>query len=448
MRRHQSYPRPESTYKPDNKSENPVKLKKKTSSPERDMHKIRDKQANVKIWQSNHQYLRENTGLKQKNFSPDITGSQHSLDEQIFTEVSLKPDQMPKQRSKSTVSDRQPWGQLLHRTTGGEHESVFGKCDPLRTLHFLARELQTLIQTRMPEETNLQEITKAMHAALKRIPPEVASTVQLQQQTLDLLPKLKCLSSRESMEVLNCERSGDNEKGAQTLKKSRSKEFSEFQKLIEGNNMKLDAACKQLESILCGQLRDEKSALEVALQNERASVKSLQHRIQEMENTNAILRQQLSQKDEEIVQLKTKVAFVDSKLQERTAHTTDVQATLAELKKSKWTTEQDNLKLEHQLRLCAIEKEKYLAILAVRDKQIYEIRNEMTQLQQSVNEQLVEMHNYAIASVPSNRISITVPTANAGTISSIYGSDELFPNKSDQSLPDLDESEDEGPQRT
>lgn len=45
----------------------------------------------------------------------------------------------PKQRSRSTVSDRQPWGQLLSR----ENESVFGKFDPLRTLHFLAGELQT-----------------------------------------------------------------------------------------------------------------------------------------------------------------------------------------------------------------------------------------------------------------------------------------------------------------
>lgn len=78
----------------------------------------------------------------------------------------------------------------------------------------------------------------------------------------------------------------------------------------------------------------------------------------------------------------------------------DLQLTVTELKKSKLQLERDNQKLEHQLRLCAIEKEKYLAILAVRDRQIYEIRGEMTQLQESVNEQLVELHNYATSSIP------------------------------------------------
>lgn len=95
--------------------------------------------------------------------------------------------------------------------------------------------------------------------------------------------------------------------------------------------------------------------------------------------------------------MRTTVKELTTKL---TATNPDLQLTVTELKKSKLQLERDNQKLEHQLRLCAIEKEKYLAILAVRDRQIYEIRSEMTQLQESVNEQLVELHNYATTSIP------------------------------------------------
>lgn len=90
---------------------------------------------------------------------------------------------------------------------------------------------------------------------------------------------------------------------------------------------------------------------------------------------------------------------MESKLQEKRCITNEAQFTSVELKRSK----QEILKLEHQLRVCAMEKEKYLAILAVRDRQIYEIRNEMTLLQQTVNDQLVEIHNFAVSSVPPGK---------------------------------------------
>lgn len=157
---------------------------------------------------------------------------------------------------------------------------MFGKLDPLRTLHFLARELQTHMQTRLPgthypsvvttiqltetfflEETSLQEIIKAMHSALKRIPPEVASTVQLHQH-----------HSNEDLQS----------------SPKRSKELHEFQKLIEGSTMKLEASCKQLE-VMCGQLRDEKVSLETMLQQERSGSLMLQRRIEDMENMNVSL---------------------------------------------------------------------------------------------------------------------------------------------------------------
>lgn len=107
----------------------------------------------------------------------------------------------------------------------------------------------------------------------------------------------------------------------------------------------------------------------------------------------------LRQQDEEAGQLRGAIGALERKLEEKGAGP-DLQLAIMDLKKSKLGLERENQRLEHQLRLRDIEKEKLLAILAVRDRQIYEIRHEMTQLQQSVNEQLVELHNYATSAIP------------------------------------------------
>lgn len=99
-----------------------------------------------------------------------------------------------------------------------------------------------------------------MHSALKRIPPEVASTVQLHQHH-------------------------SNDDLRSSPKRSRSKELHEFQRLIEGSTVKLEASCKQLE-VMCGQLRDEKVSLETMLQQERSGALMLQRRIEDMEDKN------------------------------------------------------------------------------------------------------------------------------------------------------------------
>ncbi|KAJ8979667.1 hypothetical protein NQ317_006379 [Molorchus minor] len=52
-----------------------------------------------------------------------------------------------------------------------------------------------------------------------------------------------------------------------------------------------------------------------------------------------------------------------------------------------------------------------MAVLAVRDRQIKEIRSEMTQLQEVVNEQLMEFHNNALGSIPSNNNIGVNPTS-------------------------------------
>ncbi|KAL1518387.1 hypothetical protein ABEB36_002018 [Hypothenemus hampei] len=386
MKQCQSHNRTQEPAKRGENSAGSGKISKPPTTDAQLRYKLKEKPCSETKSHTNHHYLRGNVN-KQQNLSLE------NVLEPTLQDVKTKAT---KQRSRSTVSERQPWGQLLTKHTGVESESVFGKFDPLRTLHFLARELQTHMQARLPDETSLQEIIKAMHSALKRVPPEVASTVQLQQQSIELIPKL----SEESLKGNCCQKKYEDRRT-----------FNEFQRLIEGSTMKLEASCKQLE-VMCGQLKDEKYSLERLLQSEKENCNLLQKRVEELIDSHKKLSMDLCRKDEELDQLKSNMRQLEGKLQERN----DCNDVIAELKKSKLNLERENKKLEHQLRLCAIEKEKYLAILAVRDRQIYEIRNEMTQLQQSVNEQLVELHNYATASVPSNNDD----NRNMSGISSIW----------------------------
>ncbi|KAH1003775.1 uncharacterized protein LOC125505469 [Dendroctonus ponderosae] len=387
----------------------------KPPTPDSSTHRSRERCC-AEPQHSNQHVLRNSNAKKPLNISPDMAISANAA----RYEGQVKANGSPKQRSRSTVSDRQPWGQLLSKHTGEENETVFGKFDPLRTLHFLAGELQT----KVPDETNVQEIIKAMHAALKRIPPEVASTVQLQQQSVEVLSKGR---SRECVDAYYHNRQPHRQN------------YEEFQKLIECSTLKLEASCRHLED-MCGQLKDEKLSLETRLQGEKANSKRLQSKIDEMEDSNRRLTLNLLKQDEEVGQLRGAIGVLEGKLEEKASAGPDLQQPMMDLKKSKLNLERENQKLEHQLRLRDIEKEKLLAILAVRDRQIYEIRNEMTQLQQSVNEQLVELHNYATSAIPHDLDPNDVPT-----ISSIWptgGQFQLQLAKSDNSLKNSD-SEDE-----
>ncbi|XP_066148618.1 myosin heavy chain, clone 203-like isoform X2 [Euwallacea fornicatus] len=333
--------------------------------------------------------VKENNVYKQRSISPGLSPESQQtrlshLEEPSLTDLASKSR---KQRSRSTVTKHQPWGQLLNKPSGKD-DSPFGNFDPLRTLHFLARELQTNMQTRLPEATNLQEIINAMNLTLKRIPPEVVSNVHLQENPRSCANK-DLICSEENVPVKT------------TSKYSQSRDFTEFQRLIEGSTMKLETSCRQLE-MMCGQLKDEKVSLETMLQTERSNSYLLRRRVDEVENAYENLLSKLSKKDEELSHLKSSFETLQLKLEGKNALVPDSQVANVELKKSKSLTEREIQKLEHQLRLCAMEKEKYLAILEVRNQQIYEIRNEMIQLQESVNEQLMELHNYATSSSPGD----------------------------------------------
>lgn len=85
----------------------------------------------------------------------------------------------------------------------------------------------------------------------------------------------------------------------------------------------------------------------------------------------------------------------------------DLKALVQDLRKQKSEADEQIALLNHQMTLISMEKEKYVAILSARDRQIKEIRSEMTQLQEVVNEQLVELQNAPCSSIPSSATNMT-----------------------------------------
>ncbi|XP_018574192.1 uncharacterized protein LOC108913180 [Anoplophora glabripennis] len=390
-----------------------------------------------------NQLSRVRPNVKQQNLpSPNPEQSQASddfqfTDDSALVQVTVKTTN-PRQRSRSTVANGEPWGQLLKQQKSSDKVSVFSNFDPLRTLHFLAKELQFQLQALLPDDNTVQQMVADMQSALKRVPPEIASTIHLQ-QAIDLLPKRSSRSLHdERPEKLKANLS---EKAVQTLPTTEHEEYEKLQKVMEDSTVKLEASCRQMET-LCEQLRFEKINLEKQLQVEQNSVIFFKKKLEDLEFENKdILNPRIKKLEEEKHKLESKLDELKKKIEAQPAvPTPEVKSLMSELKNSKAAVEQECSKVKHQLRLCAIEKEKYIAVLAVRDRQISEIRNEMTQLQEVVNEQLMELHNNAFQRMPSNSSIAVNPVhtwivnqnkENVGdtgdvTLSTIHSNDDEF----------------------
>lgn len=77
-----------------------------------------------------------------------------------------------------------------------------------------------------------------------------------------------------------------------------------------------------------------------------------------------------------------------TKYNETPAH---VKSIIKELTAQKLEAEKDCVTLRHQLAISDLEKEKYLTLLAVRERQCKEIRDETKQLQDIIKKQLLEL---------------------------------------------------------
>ncbi|KAJ8979668.1 hypothetical protein NQ317_006380 [Molorchus minor] len=175
-----------------------------------------------------------------------------------------------RQKGRSTVTEREPWGQLLKQHKSSEKVSVFSTFDPLRTLHFLAKELQHQIQAVLPDDNSVNQMVTDMQYALKRVPPEVASMIHLQ-QAIDMLPKKsKDLEDDTSDRV----RRITSEKSIQTDPLRETEEARKLQMVMEDSTMKLEISCRQMEA-LCEQLKNEKMSLQTQLEVERDSAEFL-----------------------------------------------------------------------------------------------------------------------------------------------------------------------------
>lgn len=106
--------------------------------------------------------------VKQQNLpTPNPDQSQTSSDFQFaddsaLVQVTVKTTN-PRQRSRSTVANREPWGQLLKQQKSTDKVSVFNNFDPLRTLHFLAKELQFQLQTLLPGKNKLKYYARKLY---------------------------------------------------------------------------------------------------------------------------------------------------------------------------------------------------------------------------------------------------------------------------------------------
>lgn len=77
-----------------------------------------------------------------------------------------------------------------------------------------------------------------------------------------------------------------------------------------------------------------------------------------------------------------------AKYQETPSH---VKTIVKELTAQKLEAEKDCVTLRHQLAISDLEKEKYVTLLAVRERQCKEIRDETQQLQDVIKRQLLEL---------------------------------------------------------
>lgn len=175
-----------------------------------------------------------------------------------------------RQRSRSRVIDQEPWGQILKLEKSNERLSIFNQFDPLRTLHFLIKELEFQLESVLPEGCNstISQMIQDMQAALKRVPPEVASTIHLQ-QAMDKPENIRFTESATQTSNLN-------------------EQNEHFKKALQENIIKFETKYVELENI-CTKLRNDKEDLEKLLLLEKDNVANSKKIIEKLENENNML---------------------------------------------------------------------------------------------------------------------------------------------------------------
>nr|XP_022920301.1 uncharacterized protein LOC111428834 isoform X2 [Onthophagus taurus] len=356
---------------------------------------------------------RPNEAFKSEPTTSSVVHKELYTDNPALVEVTVKTHNI-KQRSRSnSVNKREPWSKLLKNEGSYENVSSFTNFDPIRTLHFIAKELHSKLLDSLPNDKSIQQMVIDMQVALSRIPPEVASCVALHLDS----PPVNMVQKETSTESLKYAPYYDDipiqvvkaptfDKSCQTIRTNYI-EADKFQKHLEESSAKIETACKQMENV-CTRLKSEKEELEIMLRAEKETVKFLRKQMEECEyekteatNTKLITLQQ--ERDSYHLQVKRLKAQIESN-QSNSAQ--ELKTVVQELRKQKTLADEQIALLNHNLTLTTMEKEKFVAILSARDRQIKEIRGEMSQLQEVVNEQLADLQN-SPSSITSSITNIT-----------------------------------------
>lgn len=88
--------------------------------------------------------LRQSNDLKSESTAASVIHRELYTDNPALVEVTVKThNAKPNSRSGSRSRSREPWSKLLKNQLSNEMLSSFHNFDPLRTVHFLAKELQS-----------------------------------------------------------------------------------------------------------------------------------------------------------------------------------------------------------------------------------------------------------------------------------------------------------------
>lgn len=286
----------------------------------------------------------------------------------------------PKETSKTSVTseaskNRQPWASLLVSSRSVDSVSTFDGCDPLRTVHFLSKELSSKLQCASFGDPHVYDLILSMQHALNRVPTEVTSTsnIPLKQSQSEINNYHK-----EIPEKLPPEKT---ERGCQTKSPS-------FDRQLEVNTAKLQLNCEQIEKSY-SILKKEKDHVENLLRLESERVASFRKQTAVLQHENAVIAQQ---RDELDMKLK----------QHKQVNSNELKVRIEDLLRQRVELEHENIGLRHRLTTADMEKEKFVTLLSMRDRQINDILLEIDALQGIVREQLLELQNVPIVSSTSS----------------------------------------------
>ncbi|KAK4872565.1 hypothetical protein RN001_014594 [Aquatica leii] len=307
-------------------------------------------------------------------------------------------------RTKGSARNREPWNEMLKMPKSVTSTS-FNQFDPLRTIHFISKELQTKLNSTSSNDPQVLYMLSTMQQALDRIPPDIyANTLSLKRSRSEIRTYQKSDLEDAPEKLVIPPILVDRH--CQTISNLAYTDSEVFQKKLETSTAKLESSCKQME-ILCEQLKNEKQYVEELLQAETSKVTHLKQQLETLQNENGFSHANFDKLVQERQELENK--FKQLKQQVSSYHGPTVQelkGRVQDLQSQKISLEQENISLRHKLATSNMEREKYTTLLSIRDRHIHEIVNEMNCLQEVVSEQLVQLQKAPLISAPSSQSTL------------------------------------------